>query len=106
LTVRSTQKLPLAILAGTLLLAGCGVKGPLEPPVGAENTAAPNPLQTKVVPDTSGTSVTSTPTQTATSADPNAKTSMTRKSRLKQGNVPVTSQPEKPDQRFILDDLL
>ena len=109
---RTVQKLPIALLAGALVLAGCGVKGPLEPPVGAENTASPNPLRTTVVPDSPlGTSVTSTPTQTATSKsflNPVGKddTKEGKKKRFRQGGVPITNEPVKPDKPFILDKLL
>lgn len=110
LTIRSNQKLPIAVLATALLLAGCGVKGPLEPPLGAENAAAPNPLQTTVTPDSSATSVTSTQTVTTSSrgftVPFSTSASQEKKKRLKQGNVPVTSKPPRPDRGFILDDLL
>jgi predicted small lipoprotein YifL len=110
LTDRSTRIVPMALLAGVLVLAGCGVKGPLEPPLGAENITQPNPLQTSVLPDRPGDSVTSTPTQTATSkafTSPIGKDdSKEKKKRFRQGNVPITSEPVKPDQPFILDDLL
>lgn len=111
LTVRMNQKLPIAVLGAALLLAGCGVKGPLEPPLGAENTATPNPLQTTVTPDSSATSVTSTQTQTTSSRGfttplDQPATQEVKKKRIKQGNVPVTSKPERPDRDFILDDLL
>lgn len=106
---RSTRIVPIALLAGALMLAGCGVKGPLEPPVGSENTASPNPLQTTLVPDTPGASVTSTQTQTATSkafTTPLGNRDETKKNRLRQGKVPVTSEPQKPDRDFFLDKLL
>lgn len=111
MTDRSNHTLPIAILAGALVLAGCGVRGPLEPPPGTENTASPNPLQTSVVPDRAGDSVTSTPTQTATSkafTSPIGKDDSKdgKKKRFRQGNVPLTSEPVKPDRDFILDDLL
>ena len=107
MTVRTTQKLPIVVLAGALVLAGCGVKGPLEPPVGAENITSPNPLQTTVVPDTSGATVTSTPTQTATSkAFTSKEEDPGKKKRFKQGKVPISSEPVKPNRPFILDDLL
>jgi predicted small lipoprotein YifL len=109
LSIRPVQKLPIAILAGALVLAGCGVKGPLEPPLGAENTAAPNPQVVTVVPDRPGASVTSTPTQTATSKSftaPIGKEEPGKKRRYKQGNVPISNEPVKPDRPFILDDLL
>jgi predicted small lipoprotein YifL len=109
LTDRPTRIVPMALLAGTLVLAGCGVKGPLEPPVGAERTASPNPLVTTVTPDAPGPSVTSTPTQTATSksfTSPVGKKEDGKKKRFRQGGVPVTSEPVKPDRPFILDDLL
>lgn len=99
----------MAILAGALVLAGCGVKGPLEPPPGTQNTASPNPLQTTVVPDRAGESVTSTQTQTATSkafASPLGKEESGKKKRHRQGNVPISSPSQKPDRDFILDDLL
>lgn len=98
----------MALLAGTLVLAGCGVKGPLEPPVGAENIASPNPLQTRIVPDAPGPSVTETPTQTATSkafTSPMGKDDA-KKKRFRQGKVPLSSEPKKPDRDFILDKLL
>ncbi|MBX3520201.1 MAG: lipoprotein [Xanthobacteraceae bacterium] len=108
---RSNRIVPMALLAGTLVLAGCGVKGPLEPPLGAENTAAPSPLQTTVTPDSSATSVTSTKTVTTSSRGFTVPFSTSasqepKKKRLKQGNVPVTSKPPRPDRGFILDDLL
>jgi predicted small lipoprotein YifL len=109
LTDRPTRIVPMALLAGTLVLAGCGVKGPLEPPVGAERTASPNPLVTTVTPDAPGPSVTSTPTQTATSksfTSPVGKKDEGKKKRFRQGGVPITSEPVKPDRPFILDDLL
>lgn len=111
MTDRSNRIVPMALLAGALVLAGCGVKGPLEPPIGAENTASPNPLQTTVVPDSPGASVTSTPTQTATSksfTSPIGKDESKdgKKKRFRQGNVPLSSEPVKPDQPFILDKLL
>ncbi len=90
------------------MLAGCGVKGPLEPPVGAENIASPNPLQTSIVPDSPGSSVTSTQTQTSSSksfTNPIAKEEP-KKKRFRQGGVPITTEPVKPDQPFILDRLL
>jgi predicted small lipoprotein YifL len=99
----------MALLAGALVLAGCGVKGPLEPPVGAENIASPNPLQTTVVPDRPGDSVTSTATQTATSkafSSPVGKQEEGKKKRFRQGGVPITTEPVKPDRDFILDKLL
>ena len=113
MTDRPTRIVPIALLVGTLVLAGCGVKGPLEPPVGFEKSASPNPLQTTVTSDSPGPSVTSTPTQTATS-NPTAKSIMApvgkqeepKKKRFRQGGVPVTSEPIKPKQPFILDDLL
>jgi predicted small lipoprotein YifL len=111
LTDRFDRKLPIAVLAGTLLLAGCGVKGPLEPPVGAENITSPNPLQTTVTSDAPGPSVTSTQTQTAASKAFRApigkeETKEGKKARFRQGGVPVTSEPVKPDQPFFLDKLL
>ncbi|MBY0530888.1 MAG: lipoprotein [Xanthobacteraceae bacterium] len=99
----------MTLLAGTLVLAGCGVKGPLEPPAGAEAVTSPNPLQTTIVPDRPGDSVTSTPTQTATSksfTSPVGKQEEGKKKRFRQGNVPITTEPVKPDRPFILDDLL
>ena len=108
MTDRSTRIVPMALLAGALVLAGCGVKGPLEPPVGAENIATPNPQTATVVPDRPGPSVTSTPTQTATSkafSTPIGKEEP-KKKRFRQGNVPITSEPVKPNTPFILDDLL
>jgi predicted small lipoprotein YifL len=108
LTDPSTRIVPMALLAGALVLAGCGVKGPLEPPLGAENTTTPNPLQTTVVPDSPGVSVTSTQTQTATSkafSTPIGKDEA-KKKRFRQGKVPLSSEPQKPDRPFILDDLL
>jgi predicted small lipoprotein YifL len=99
----------MSLLAGALVLAGCGVKGPLEPPVGAENITTPNPLQTTVVPDSPGVSVTSTQTQTATSkafvTSPLGKDDA-KKKRIRQGKVPLSSEPEKPNRPFILDGLL
>jgi predicted small lipoprotein YifL len=111
LTHRSDRKLPITVLAGALLLAGCGVKGPLEPPVGAENIASPNPLQTTITSDAPGPSVTSTQTQTATSKafrTPIGKEEPKegKKQRFRQGGVPVTTEPVKPDQPFFLDKLL
>lgn len=110
MTEPSVRLFPIALLAGVLVLAGCGVKGPLEPPLGAENITSPNPLQTTVVPDRPGDSVTSTPTQTATSKSFTTplghKEDPKKKKRFRQGGVPVTSEPIKPDQPFILDDLL
>lgn len=110
MTDRSTRIVPMALLAGALLLAGCGVKGPLEPPTGAVNPS-PNPLQTTITPDSPGPSVTSTPTQTATSKafmsranKKDGKTTSTK--RMKHGGVPVTSEPVKPDEPFLLDKLL
>lgn len=111
MTERSTQKFPIAVLLGTLLLAGCGVKGALEPPPGTEAVAAPAP-NTVVRSDTPAPSVTSTQTQTTSSnfvrkSDAQRpQTSESKKRRLKQGNVPVTSEPVKPDSPFILDSLL
>lgn len=101
----------MALLAGVLVLAGCGVKGPLEPPVGTEATASPNPLQTTITPDSPGPSVTSTPTQTATSkafmSRANKKDGKTQSSKkVKHGGVPLTSEPVKPDRPFVLDRLL
>jgi predicted small lipoprotein YifL len=122
LTDRSNHFLPTALLAGMLVLAGCGVKGPLEPPVGAENTATPNPLQTTVTPDTPGPTVTSTPTQTAASTSARSETSKSFKSKFtdkaalrnqrgrsatpQKRTVPITGQNQKPDQPFFLDKLL
>ena len=111
LTDRTARKLPIALLAGALVLAGCGVKGPLEPPAGAENIASPNPQTVTVVPDTPGASVTSTQTQTATSKSfttpfDQTKANEGKKKRYRQGNVPISSEPVKPDRPFILDDLL
>jgi predicted small lipoprotein YifL len=109
LTGRNKNMVPIAILVGTLVLAGCGVKGPLEPPPGTAQTASPNPLQTTVVPDRAGDSVTSTQTQTATSKEFTSKAGKDepgKKKRFKQGNVPISTEPVKPDRPFILDDLL
>ena len=112
MTARTVQKLPIAALGGALLLAGCGVKGPLEPPVGAENRSSPNPLSTTITSDAPGSSVTSTQTQTSSSnskafSSPiGNKQDEGKKKRLRQGGVPVTSESEKPDQPFILDKLL
>jgi predicted small lipoprotein YifL len=109
LTGRKYRLVPMAILAGALVLAGCGVKGPLEPPPGTQNTASPNPLQTSVVPDRPGETVTSTQTQTATSkafTSPLGKEEPGKKKRIRQGNVPISSPAKKPDRDFILDDLL
>lgn len=105
---RSNQKLPIALLVCALVLAGCGVKGPLEPAPGMPNAASPNPQNVTVVPDAPGPSVTSTQTQTATSKaflSPVGKEEP-KKKRFRQGNVPITTEPVKPDQPFILDDLL
>jgi len=104
----SNRIVPMALLAGALTLAGCGVKGPLEPPLGAENIASPNPLQTTITSDAPGASVTSTPTQTATSKtlSPLGKQEDGKKKRFRQGGVPLTSEPVKPDQPFLLDKLL
>ncbi len=106
MTDRSVQKLPIAVLLGTLLLAGCGVKGALEPPPGTEAIATPGP-NTVSRSDTPGPSVTSTQTQTSSSSftkdEPRAEG---KKKRMKHGTVPVTSQPIKPDTPFILDQLL
>jgi predicted small lipoprotein YifL len=113
LTDRSTRIYPIALLAGALVLAGCGVKGPLEPPVGAENTATPNPLQTTVTSDSPGPSVTSTPTQTAasksfksTTATKGQKNIYGAKATPQKRTVPITGQNQKPDQPFFLDKLL
>lgn len=109
MTDRSSRIFQIALLSGALMLAGCGVKGPLEPPIGAENIASPNPLQTTITPDAPGPSVTSTPTQTATSkafANPIGKQEDGKKKRLRQGGVPITTEPVKPDQPFLLDRLL
>lgn len=107
MTERSVQRLPVAVLVGTLLLAGCGVKGALEPPPGTEAIAAPAP-NTVVRSDAPGPSVTSTTTQTSSSsfATDQAPAGEGKKKRLKQGKVPVTSQPIRPDTPFILDELL
>ena len=108
MTERSNQKLPVAVLLGTLLLAGCGVKGALEPPPGTEAIAAPAP-NTVVRSDTPGPSVTSTQTQTTSSnfgSTGEQKRGDGKKVRLKQGKVPVTSEPLRPDTPFILDQLL
>jgi predicted small lipoprotein YifL len=107
LTDRSAHKLPIAMLLGTLLLAGCGVKGALEPPPGTEAIATPAPNMVGRS-DTPGPSVTSTQTQTSSSSfstqdQPRADG---KKRRLKHGTVPVTSEPVKPDAPFILDQLL
>lgn len=122
---RPSQKAPIVVLVA-LLLAGCGVKGALEPPPGVTAAAAP-PLNETRAPDTPGESVTSTPTQTRSSinvrgelitpargearASSEAKANQPKaadgkKGRLKQGTVPVTSAPVKPDEPFILDSLL
>jgi predicted small lipoprotein YifL len=114
LTDRSNRFLPIALLAGMFVLAGCGVKGPLEPPVGAENTASPNPLQTTVTSDSPGPTVTSTPTQTAASKsfksteNPRAKQNKygSRAATSQKRTVPITGQNQKPDQPFFLDKLL
>ena len=110
LTFRTAQKLPIAVLASALLLAGCGVKGPLEPPLGAENTASPNPLSTTITSDAPGPSVTSTQTQTSSSKAFSSpignKQDEGKKKRLRQGGVPITTESEKPDRDFILDKLL
>lgn len=105
LTLRNVQ---IAALGAALLLAGCGVKGPLEPPPGVTAAA---PVQTAIVtPDTPGPSVSGTQTQTSSSTPrsftPPMEQAKKKKKRLKQGNVPVTSAPEKPDVPFILDSLL
>jgi predicted small lipoprotein YifL len=108
LTKRSTQKLPIAVLFGTLLLAGCGVKGALEPPPGTEAIAAPAPT-TVVRSDTPSASVTSTQTQTTSSTfalPVDQQRGDGKKKRLKQGKVPVTSEAVRPDTPFILDELL
>jgi hypothetical protein len=111
LTERSTQKLPIAVLLGTLLLAGCGVKGALEPPPGTEAIASPAP-NTVARSDTAVPSVSSTQTQTTSSSfvkksdGPQQASESKKKRRLKQGKVPVTSEPVKPDSPFILDRLL
>jgi predicted small lipoprotein YifL len=117
LIYRSNRLVPMTLLAGTLVLAGCGVRGPLEPPVGSENIASPNPLQTSVTSDSPGASVTSTQTQTATSKSFTSpvgrqqeatkdKDGKEKKKRFRQGNVPLSSEPVKPDRPFILDKLL
>ena len=111
MTDRSTRIFPIALLAGALVLAGCGVKGPLEPPVGTESIASPNPLQTTITSDAPGPSVTSTQTQTATSkafTTPIGKEEPKegKKKRFRQGGVPITTEPVKPDQPFFLDKLL
>jgi predicted small lipoprotein YifL len=108
LTERSSQKLPIAVLLGTLLLAGCGVKGALEPPPGTEAIASPAP-NTVARSDVQGPSVTSTPTQTTTSnfgKQPEPQRGDGKRNRLKQGKVPATSEPVRPDSPFILDQLL
>lgn len=113
MTDRSNRIAPIALLGGVLLLAGCGVKGPLEPPVGAENIATPNPLQTTITSDMPRPSVTSTPTQTSSSTS-NMSLLRARKEepkegskrRVRQGGVPVTNPPPRPDQPFLLDKLL
>ncbi len=114
MTDRSNRLFPTALLAASLLLAGCGVKGALEPPVGAENRVSPNPLQTHVASDTPGPSVTSTPTQTATSKSFKSQSSKRtlqqekfgKAGRTQHRNIPVRGETEKPDQPFILDKLL
>ena len=67
-------------------------------------------MQTTLAPDRPGDSVTSTPTQTATSkafTSPIGKDdSKEKKKRFRQGGVPITTEPVKPNQPFILDDLL
>ncbi len=108
MTERSSQKLPIAVLFGALLLAGCGVKGALEPPPGTEAIAAPGP-NTVVRSDAPGPSVTSTQTQTSSSSfstKSDQPATEGKRKRLKQGKVPVTSQPARPDEPFILDQLL
>lgn len=111
LTDRSNRIVPMVLLAGVLALAGCGVKGPLEPPVGTEAVASPNPLQTTITSDSPGPSVTSTPTQTASSkafmSRANRKDGkMPSSKKVKHGGVPLTSEPQKPDRPFLLDKLL
>jgi predicted small lipoprotein YifL len=103
----------LAAAAGAFLLAGCGVKGPLEPPPGttpsptAARTDSPVLNQSATTP---GTSVTNTPTtvQSATE-NPSAAAPFARKGkkvRTRQGRVPISSPSERPDRPFILDSLL
>ncbi len=106
MTDRSNRILPFVLLSAALVLAGCGVKGPLEPPAGTAATAEPNPLQTRLAPDAPGPSVTSTPTQTSTSQSFTTPLGKEKKKRFRQGGVPITSEPVKPDQPFVLDKLL
>jgi hypothetical protein len=95
------------MLLGTLLLAGCGVKGALEPPPGTESIATPAP-NAITYSDTPGPSVTSTQTQTSSSSfsTKDAPRADGKKRRMKHGTVPATSEPVKPDAPFILDQLL
>lgn len=98
--------LPLALVAA-LALAGCGVKGPLEPPPGAPKAEAPKkpPAVAPTTPsaDTGFHSATSA-ADMANSVTPHADW---EKSKQKQGGK--TNQLEgiaRPDQPFILDGLL
>ncbi|HMN51296.1 MAG: lipoprotein [Xanthobacteraceae bacterium] len=97
-------------LLGVLVIAGCGVKGPLEPPPGSQ-AAAPIAAQTEHEIDPAlGNTITGTKTEVqssnpATITSPLVDDNRKRK-RVKRGNVPLTSEPEKPNQTFILDGLL
>lgn len=108
----TTSRIPMqwiAALAGALLLAGCGVKGPLEPPPGstAPAGAVQNPATVRnVQPDQPGPSVTSTRTEVQSNNAVISPLSQPKKSRKKKGNVPITSDPVVPNEPFVLDSLL
>lgn len=97
------------VLAAAFALAGCGVKGPLEPPPGAPQASAPKTPPVVAPPTT--TSATNNGFHSATSAADMANTATPHAS-WERSQQPKASKPDplagavRPDQPFILDGLL
>lgn len=117
MTASRFTRLPIALLVGAMVLAGCGVKGPLEPPPGsvapgatAPAGAGPNSATVQnVQTDIPGPSVTSTQTEVQSNTNVTRSPLLAaekKKKRVKKGNVPLTSEVQVPDEPFIFDPLL
>ncbi|MEP9354452.1 lipoprotein [Xanthobacter sp. KR7-65] len=92
----------LMALCGTLALAACGVKGPLEPPPGAQ-VAAPPP---QAPPSASTAATPRTAAQFNDSATPHADWQKQKTTGSSSSSQKLLQGVQRPDQPFILDGLL
>lgn len=94
----------LMALCGTLALAACGVKGPLEPPPGAH--AAPKPATATAAQGAAGFAPPKSAAEFNESAIPQADWQKKKPSGSAGGSQKLLQGVERPDQPLILDGLL